>query len=212
MNNSNLNSPSNNNSSATATPRIFFKNALATVPVPEKLLKGLCIIKVEANGKSQEVYLRISQDKFTINIRSPEGNGVFGFFSSLQRKTDEERAVDIGEIDRLQRGQSTQQFEMAKKNADRMEAAVFRKTELNRNSSTGSSSQQLSVQSQQLLQTVTQVDPQRSFSIIFRGAHTLDLMAESANDRDEIFNTLDRILLAYQRAKIRVANDVLLLR
>jgi phosphatidylinositol phospholipase C delta len=37
-------------------------------------------------------------------------------------------------------------------------------------------------------------------------------MAASADDRNMICDTLDRILLAYQRAKIRVANDVLLLR
>jgi phosphatidylinositol phospholipase C delta len=218
QNHHNYNPPSTRSSQSagsTGAPRIYFKNALATVPVPDKLLKGVSIVKVEANGKSQEANLSISQDKFTIYIKSLEGHGVFGFFSS--RKTDSaERAVDIGEIDRLQRGQSTQQFEMAKKNVDRMEAAVLRKTELNRNTSAGSSTQQSNNQGSQpqtpLQLSLSSLDPQRSFSIIFRGAHTLDLMTESADDRNIICDTLDRILLAYQRAKIRVANDVLLLR
>jgi hypothetical protein len=57
-----------------------------------------------------------------------------------------------------------------------------------------------------------QLDPELSFSVIFRGAQTLDLMASSCKERDEICDLLDRILLAYQRGKTRVSNDVLLLR
>lgn len=182
------NSPSNS-----GAPRIYFKSALASVPVHKHILGGVAIVIVAANGKSQPAVLTLSQDKFTIYIKRQTNPGVFAFF----KRSDAERAVDIGEIDRIQRGQSTQQFEKAKKNA---ETKVLRKTELQRNSSAGTGS------------TLQQLDPQRSYSIIFRGAHTLDLMADSQVARDEICNALDRVLLAYQRAKTRVANDVLLLR
>jgi phosphatidylinositol phospholipase C delta len=57
-----------------------------------------------------------------------------------------------------------------------------------------------------------QLDPQRSFSIIFRGAHTVDLMAESFEERNVICDALDRVLVAYARGKKRVAYDVQLLR
>ena len=57
-----------------------------------------------------------------------------------------------------------------------------------------------------------QLDPNLSFSIIFRGAHTLDLMASSEYERNEICDALDRIVKAYQRGKTRVSTDILLLR
>lgn len=53
--------------------------------------------------------------------------------------------------------------------------------------------------------------PNQSFSIIFRGARTLDLMMKRG-DRDLILDALDDVLEAYERAKVRVAKDVLLLR
>lgn len=209
-------------------PQIYFKSALATVPVPESLINGLAIIKVSSNGKSQDVFLTLSQDKFTIVISSHQNNSaqerVLRIFSSRSSQRDhQERAVDIGEIDRVQRGQFS--LEMCR--------TVLRKSELARNSSAGSASYSNSstgahtsaaVQNNPLLafgssasasmiQTQqTLLDPQRSFSIIFRGAHTLDLMAATAAGRDDICDALDRVLLAYQRSKTRVANEVLLLR
>jgi hypothetical protein len=53
--------------------------------------------------------------------------------------------------------------------------------------------------------------PNKSFSIIFRGARTLDLMMPSDN-RDDMLDALDLVLRAYQAAKVTVAKDVLLLR
>lgn len=53
--------------------------------------------------------------------------------------------------------------------------------------------------------------PNQSFSIIFRGARTLDLMMKRG-DRDMVLDALDNVLDAYQEAKVRVAKDVLLLR
>ena len=48
------------------------------------------------------------------------------------------------------------------------------------------------------------------FSILFRGDWTIDLMSEG--NRDEILDTLDRIIQSYKQQKVKVATDVLLLR
>lgn len=55
--------------------------------------------------------------------------------------------------------------------------------------------------------------PNRSFSIIFRGGRTLDLMMrDEIDDRDEVLDALDNVIKAYETAKVRVEKDVLLLR
>ena len=56
--------------------------------------------------------------------------------------------------------------------------------------------------------------PGRCFSIIFRGDWTLDLLLDSESNvsRDDILNSLDRIIQSYQEQKVKVSNDVLLLR
>jgi hypothetical protein len=53
--------------------------------------------------------------------------------------------------------------------------------------------------------------PNKSFSIIFRGSRTLDLMMPYG-DRNVVLDALDLVLKAYQAAKVKVAKDVLLLR
>jgi hypothetical protein len=57
-----------------------------------------------------------------------------------------------------------------------------------------------------------QLKPERCFSILFRGDWTLDLMASAEVNRDEILDALDLIIRSYQEQKIKVSNDVLLLR
>jgi hypothetical protein len=126
----------------------------------------------------------------------------------------DERAIDIGEMDRVQRGQSTQQFELAKKNVkidhnnNKVLDVLYKRAELQRNSSTSSNSSLPSTTTA----AINQLDPALSFSIIFRGAHTVDLMAQTEKDRNLICNTLDQILQAYRRSKSRVSTDILLLR
>jgi hypothetical protein len=61
------------------------------------------------------------------------------------------------------------------------------------------------------------LNPSQCFSIIFRGDWTLDLMMMNNNDggessRDTILDSLDRILKRYAEQKLKVSNDVLLLR
>ena len=52
----------------------------------------------------------------------------------------------------------------------------------------------------------------RSLSLIFRGAKTLDLMVEEGVDREMIVYVLNSIVTEYGRAKVKVGNEVLLLR
>ena len=57
------------------------------------------------------------------------------------------------------------------------------------------------------------VNATKSFSIIFRGDWTLDLILVSEHiKRDDILDGLDRLLETYQRQKNRVSNEVLLMR
>lgn len=166
--------------------RIHFLNALATIPVPSKLLRGVSVLQVAANGLTTSVMLSLSEDKFTIRLVSTNR----GFF----RASSKDNAVDIGEISRIQRGQSTQQFEFAKKNLSK--PSIVGRT----GSTTSSVAPEVSL------------DPKRSFSFIMRGSQTIDLMASSYEIRNELCDALDRLILAYHRAKVRVAHDVQLLR
>lgn len=187
--------------------KIYFLSALATIPVPSKLLRGVQVVQVDANGSTTPIYLTLSEDKFTLTISKEPGSAPIK--RGLFQRHAPGRAIDVGEMDRIQRGQSTQQFEKAKKvlSASKPTAAA-------RNTSTSSSASvesSVAITGNSLLVDPT-LDPKRSFSIIFRGAHTIDLMASSYEIRNEICSTLDRILLAYQRGKTRVAHDVQLLR
>lgn len=56
------------------------------------------------------------------------------------------------------------------------------------------------------------LDDKRSFSLIFRGAKTLDLMVDAGGDREQILYILNSIVTEYGRAKVKVGNEVLLLR
>jgi phosphatidylinositol phospholipase C delta len=179
-------------------PRIYFLHALATIPIPEPLLRGVPVVQVAANGTTEPAILSLSDDKFTVTITSTSSlPKTSGFFTKQQPTT--RRDIDIGEMDRIQRGQSTQHFEKAIKKSER----TLLKAELSRKTSEGSGSK---------ASTGPSLDPKRSFSIIFRGAHTLDLMTESPKALDVICTALERILLDYQRGKIRVAQEVLLWR
>ena len=203
-------------------PKIHFLSALATVAVPATLLEGngVEVSLVSANGSLTQSMLCISHDKFTIKISSLEKRGFFRTQPSLSR------SIDIGEMDRIQRGQSTQQFEIAK---------MRKPSAVNRNLTGGSAGSKkpqaltgrtvsagdapvtsASVSSLQsnssTLQWMQDLDPLKSFSLIFRGAHTVDLMAPTHALREEICDAIDRILVAYERGKTRVASDVQLLR
>mmetsp|Transcript_10055 Transcript_10055/g.22037 ORF Transcript_10055/g.22037 Transcript_10055/m.22037 type:complete len:1175 (+) Transcript_10055:169-3693(+) len=228
--------------------RPHFLNAMALVQVPAWLLsnEGVQVIRVAANGKTEAEQLRVSRDKFTVVLCSPSNNSNGGsrrlFSGSLFGRSNSNSStnsqnsnssvvvvVDIGEMDRIQRGQSTQQFEKAKNRKNLLLLNRFDSNRsiknLNKNSdisltsasdaaddtrSLASFSVTSAMSESQLQQH--RLDPERSFSIIFRGAQTLDLMATSLQTRDDMCDALDRILEAYQGAKERVASDVRLLR
>jgi len=175
--------------------RLTFLRALEPIRIPDYMHIGVSVQEVAANGSTRSAKLRLSADKFTFTITSTAttSRGLFSKPSATHT-----RDVDIGEIERIQRGQSTHHFEKAKKKVS--------KGDLIRHSSTSS----------QTTGSVTsawhKLDPGRSFSIIFRGAQTLDIMAEDECLRDQICTLLDSLLDAYQVAKVKVAREVLLLR
>jgi phosphatidylinositol phospholipase C delta len=160
---------------------IYFLFALATVPVHQSLLEGTEVVRVDASGSITPVRMTLSSDKFTVTIAQEQSKSFF-------RKSNSGEELDVGEMARIQRGQSTQQFEKARSNR--------KPNMISRTTSTATLA----------------LDPERSFSIIFRGAHTVDLMANSLKARNDICDSLDRILVAFGRVKIRVAHDIQLLR
>jgi hypothetical protein len=73
-----------------------FKNCLKPIPVPSELQKGIPCVRVYANGKTSQVYLTLSADKFTLYISSQplHKNGAAenstkrkGVFSLLRRSS-----------------------------------------------------------------------------------------------------------------------------
>lgn len=56
------------------------------------------------------------------------------------------------------------------------------------------------------------LDENCSLSLIFRGANTLDLMVDSSGERETLLNVLNGLMVEYGRAKVKVGNEVLLLR
>ena len=90
--------------------------------MPRRLLDGVNVLRVNANGRTRPSFLTLSEDKFTLYItttkRGPPGGGLslLGLRRSKSEGETHERSIDIGAIDRVQRGQGTTKFEMAKKN------------------------------------------------------------------------------------------------
>lgn len=95
------------------SPKSTFKNALKTIPVPIALTDGVDVMRVYANGKTKKCFLTLSNDNFTLYVTSDKYKKSKGFF---RRKTEDkdERAIDIGAIDRIQRGHATRKFELAR--------------------------------------------------------------------------------------------------
>lgn len=101
-----------------------FKDALISVHVPSKLLEGVHVLLVSANGIARKSFLTLSKDKFTLYITTqkrglqpPVKGSIFNLRRGKSTGDSEEtieRAIDIGAIDRIQRGQVTHNFELAK--------------------------------------------------------------------------------------------------
>ena len=187
--------------------RSSFIETQRSVEVPRRLLDGVDIWKITSNGKRIEAAtLRLGPDKFTIYINVKRQRA--GFF--LRRVSSDQsthhdangrkeiggdkRIIDIGAIDRIQRGQTSIVGRSGRRQSDTV--IVVGKGQ-------GSPTKDA---------PPDKVTPDKSFSIIFRGERQLDLMAQNSMDRDEILDRLDHIIYTYQEAKRKVGTDVLLLR
>ena len=96
------------------SPKSTFKNALKSIPVPPELIEGVDVLRVYANGKTKRSFLTLSDDKFTLYVTTDKykKSAHKGFFRRRQDK--DERAIDIGAIDRIQRGHATHKFVLAR--------------------------------------------------------------------------------------------------
>lgn len=202
-----------------------FKSALEHISVPDSFLHGINVFRVNAKGKLEPATFTISADKFIISVlprmlklerMSSSGRSGLKRPSILSRarsgasisagsvggsvsensvggmdagfSCSPHAVVDIGSIDRIQSGQNTLLFEKARQRE--------KKQTMSQRSHSG----------------VPPLDDNRSFSLVFRGAKTLDLMVDEGGDREHILYILTSMVTEYGRAKVKVGNEVLLLR
>jgi len=203
-----------------------FKSALEHISVPDSFLRGINVFRVNAKGKLEPATFTISADKFIISVlprmerinssgrsglkrpgilsrgrsgasaRSISGGSIGG--STIGENSaggidagfscSPHPVVDIGSIDRIQSGQNTLLFEKARQREKRQ------------------------TMSQRSHSGIPLLDESRSFSLVFRGAKTLDLMVDEGGDREKILYILGSMVTEYGRAKVKVGNEVLLLR
>jgi hypothetical protein len=183
-----------------------FIHTQKSLSVPRRLQEGVDVWTVASNGKKIEpATLTLGHDKFTIYITvkrqkaslflrrittdpsthpNSYGSNIIG------GKDRDKRVIDIGAIDRIQRGQTSISARGSRRQSDTL----------------------IVVGKGPGKQPQDKVTPDKCFSIIFRGERQLDLMAQDSMDRDEILDRLDHIIWTYQEAKRKVGNDVLLLR
>jgi hypothetical protein len=120
-----------------------FKKGLRNVRIPSILFDGVEVLRVKDNGSLHKAYLTLSSDRFTLYITTvkrgssniAEHGAALSAFFGLRRKAQtntisssnasivssstsqnelEEGSIDVSSIDRIQRGQVTHLFELAK--------------------------------------------------------------------------------------------------
>jgi phosphatidylinositol phospholipase C delta len=121
-------------------PRAEIQTALASVPVSMALFDGINVTRVISNGKLKSRILTLSPNKFTLHVSSSRlkggalpsqsGGGRFLLKPMLKKvasvgsvsmdggadgERGQERSIDVGSIDRVQKGQTTLKFEQARK-------------------------------------------------------------------------------------------------
>ncbi|MEM1010512.1 MAG: hypothetical protein AAGJ35_16075, partial [Myxococcota bacterium] len=98
--------------------RASIQKALQEVPIPPLLEEGVHVLRVNGNGSVTTSFLSLSKDRFTLYVTSGKvGTPRMGLFrKSRSSSLDQiqEKKIDIGSIDRIQRGQQTHKFELAK--------------------------------------------------------------------------------------------------
>jgi len=189
---------------STDNNRSTFKVCLTSVAVPDIILVGIKVTKVDSNGKTKFAFFTLSDDKFTLYVTTSQiknkkgGNGVFrpilrkvtSIGSNNDDEYDYERAIDVGSIIRIQKGQNTLRFELARKHMSKNISSPRR-----------------------IIAGATDLDPNKCFSIFFVGGRTVDFeVCDDKLDRDEVVDTLERLMQNYAEAKLRVVDDVILLR
>jgi len=175
------------------------KTCLKTVTVPQKLLEGVPVVKVHANGNLKNAFLTISEDNFTAYVTTSKLNDNRRFrngkiLSPLIRRvsssllSDDEsenvRSIGISSINRIQVGHNTLTFELARK-------------------------------SLRLSGSEGKLNPTKSFSIIFNGSQSLNLMMPEEEDelnRDELLEVFNNLINTYYDKKKCAGNDIILLR
>jgi len=114
-----------------------FRSSLRNLTVPIDLLKGVECLRVFANGQTQQSYLTLSPDRFTLYLTTERkrprksssfvqflfkqssngdssGGGTSGGTTTTTSGTQYmERAIDIGAIARIQRGHGSKRFVQA---------------------------------------------------------------------------------------------------
>jgi len=107
-----------------AAAPILFKNCLRFVPVPEGILTGVRVSRVNDDGKYKAAYLTVSDDQFTIfvtkNRFKKERVGYSNRISTLltqanvaiDEKLEDALVINVGCIVCIQKGQSTLKFEL----------------------------------------------------------------------------------------------------
>eukprot|EP00980_Cylindrotheca_fusiformis_P020851 scaffold7839_cov59-Cylindrotheca_fusiformis.AAC.2 len=205
--------------------QVSFQNALRDIPVPQILRDGIPVLRVYANGKTTKTTLRLSSDNFTIHVKQHPSQKTSNVkqrwsLSSSKHKSESaeaaDRVIDVGAISKIQRGHARRRFELARSRTDNSMRSIMSNISLDTSAAAA---------------TTEVLDPSLCFSINFWGDWTLDLMILMSSSsttttkstktttnknmttiRDEILNALDTIIKTYQKAKIMVSNDVLLLR
>jgi len=180
-----------------------FKTCFTKVDVPKELLAGVNVIQVNSNGKKMHAFLTVSKDKSTIYVTTSKlkngkvtrGNVLrpmlarvtsYGSVGSNGEDSEVSVSVDVGSIDRVLHGQNTLKFELARKIFKNSGKRTMSETELHSNN---------------------------SFSIFYLGSRTLDLvLVEDEIEINRVLDMCNTLIKSYSHAKLRVGNDVLLLR
>ena len=166
-------------------------------------MEGVDVMRIAPGGSIHRSFLTLSEEKFSLYMTTSKMSGSnrsgrlgagsmkFGRVSLLRGKSagsststyeSSEQVIDVGSVDRIQKGQLTYKFEVALKGKE------------------------YSADAKHL------ADPNRSFSIVYLGSRTLDLIIPTNESRDTIVNALEKLIQAYQKARASVSNELLMLR
>lgn len=98
--------------------KTLFQHCLKDVAVPRTLQEGIQVLRVFANGKTTQMTLKLSDDKFTLflnhGLPGKSQNKRWGIVSIRKSGSDLDRVIDVGAISEIQRGHSRRNFQLAR--------------------------------------------------------------------------------------------------